>query len=501
MDDQEYENLLFRRQYFIGPEELGISGWNLTLLPDGKILSARPELEVTDWNGKHTRYVLIGYIFDPFHPERTNQDILEAIDRSRTDVGSIFEMLEDKSGHYVLFVYDEEMNIALTDACGIKQISYYCDENGKSYYSSQPALIAQKLNLLVSDEAIHYMDSAKYKKKLEPWWPVESSPYKGIRRLVPNHYLNLATNEQVRFWPNKKLKRYSLKEGTILAGELLKGICKACFQRYPIALTFTGGYDSRVLLAACKEFADQIELFSMIYRNLTEQSEDLRIPQIIATEKQLKYHQIKCDAEIPAGFQNIYERSNQGYKTDWMSLVYGRYVYFPADVLIVKGNIAEVARCSFWQDGIYPIEVTVDTLVDATALGHEPLILQSMGKWLDEAKPTEKFGYKIMDIFAWEVEAGGWQSMSHNVFALSQEEFSPFGNRRLLDIMLGVHKRYRCWPDITLEQEIIKYLWRELSEYPYFSSWNLHNYKKKFYDGDLLNFLRKIKYRLKRSIK
>ena len=87
MDDQEYENLLFRRQYFIGPEELGVSGWNLTHLPDGKILSAHPELEVTDWNGKHTRYVLIGYIFDPFHHERTNQDILEVIDRSRTDVG------------------------------------------------------------------------------------------------------------------------------------------------------------------------------------------------------------------------------------------------------------------------------------------------------------------------------------------------------------------------------------------------------------------------------
>jgi hypothetical protein len=42
MDDQEYENLLFRRQYFIGPEELGVSAWNFTHLAVGNILSAHP---------------------------------------------------------------------------------------------------------------------------------------------------------------------------------------------------------------------------------------------------------------------------------------------------------------------------------------------------------------------------------------------------------------------------------------------------------------------------
>jgi len=51
---------------------------------------------------------------------------------------------------------------------------------------------------------------------------------------------------------------------------------------------------------------------------------------------------------------------------------------------------------------------------------------------------------------------------------------------------------------MQMEQEVVRYLWPELAEFPYYSSWNLHGYKKKFYDGDLLNFFRKVRHRIKR---
>jgi hypothetical protein len=195
---------------------------------------------------------------------------------------------------------------------------------------------------------------------------------------------------------------------------------------------------------------------------------------------------------------DLFQRSTEGYKTDWINLVYGRYVNLPPDKVVFKGTITEPIRCGYWPDGIYPVEVTVDTLADVTVLGHDPFVIDAMDRWMQEANPGEKFGFKLLDLFAWEVGGGSWQAMSHSIFGFTHEEFSPFGNRKLLEIALGVNKRHRSWPNMQMEQEVVKYLWPELAEFPYYSSWNLHGYKKKFYDGDLLNFLRKVRHRIKR---
>jgi len=501
MENITLDRLLYRRQFISGPDADLYPQWNRVSMPDGDTLAAHPDLQLIDFNGRNFRFVLLGYLLDPYHPDRDNHQVLADVDNKAGDFPGLCEQLYDKSGHYILFAYHGERGIVLNDAGGLKQVYYHRDADGKTWFTSHAAMLANQLSLPISEEADHFIHSPKYKKKLEPWFPADTSPYSGVKRLIPNHYLDLDTLEQVRFWPLIKLKRYSLKKGTHLVGDLIKGTCQAGFNLFPAALTLTGGYDSRVVLAGCRDFADKMEVFSMIYRQLTEKSEDLMIAGNIAGANQLNYRYFKCDQEIPADFLELYQRSTEGYKTDWMNLVYARFTNISPDKVIFKGNIAEAIRCDFWPDGMYPVEVTVETLVDASVLGDDPFVYAAMERWMREAKPFERFGYKLLDLFAWEIEAGSWQAMSHSIFGLANEEFSPFGNRKLLDISLGVHKRHRCWPNIQLEQEVVKYLWPDLAKSPYFSSWSMHGYKKKFYDGDLLNFLRKVRHRIKRLIK
>lgn len=501
MPEIDKENLLFRRQYIYGPDVNLFPAWNQMHLPDGSNLAVHPDLQLTDLPGSRFHLVLLGYILDPVHPDRDNLQVLRAMEQDSPDYPALLEQLYDKSGHYVLFVYSGSKGYVVNDCGGLKQAYYFKDTSGRAWLTSHAALLANHLGLPISPEADHYIHSPKYQKKFEPWWPGDCSPYSGVQRLVPNHYLDLETLSTVRFWPQKKLRHYSLHEGTRLVAELLRGTCKAALNRFPAALTLTGGFDSRVILAACRDHVDQIDVFSMIYRHLTEDSEDLVIPKTIAAALKLNYQQIKCDQEVPAEFLDVYQRSTEGYKTDWLNLVFARFVHIPAEKTIIKGNIVEAVRCDFWPDGIYPVEVTAKTLVDASALGDDPFVYQNMESWMKEAQPSEKLGYRLLDLFAMEIEAGSWQAMSHSIFGIAHEEFSPFGNRKILDIMLGVPKRYRCWPDLTLEQEITKYLWKDLSEFPYYSSWSLHGYKKKFYDGDLLNMLRKIRHQLYKRIR
>jgi len=501
MEKLTQDKFLYRRQFVSGPEHDLFPTWPRLALPDGNTVAAHPDLALTGYTGKHFQLVLLGYLLDPYHPEHDNNQVLADLDEKASDFQALCEQLYDESGHYILFAYIDAHGMVLNDAGGLKQVYYHRDAAGKTWFTSHAAILANLLHLPISEGADHFIQSAKYKKKLEPWFPADTSPYEGLTRIIPNHYLDLSTMKQVRFWPLKKLKRYTLKQGTRLVGDLIKGTCEAGFSRFPAALTLTGGFDSRVVLAGCRSFVDQVEVFSMIYRQLTEESEDLVIARQISQALKLNYRSFTCDQEIPADFVDLYQRSTEGYKTDWMNLVYGRYLNVPLDKVVFKGNIAEAIRCDFWPDGIYPVEINVDTFVDASVLGHDPFVVAAMDRWMQEAKPSEKYGYKLLDLFAWEVEAGSWQAMSHSIFGFAHEEFSPFGNRKLLDISLGVHKRHRCWPNLQLEQEVVKYLWPELADFPYFSSWSMHGYKKKFYDGDLLNFLRKVRHRIKRLIK
>lgn len=499
MENKEVDQLLFRRQYLLGTSGVEYTGWKKLDIPKGYILSVHPDLDVTQYHGQNYDFTLLGYLLDPLNPSHSNQQVLKTLDLKVGDISSLLDQLYDKSGHYVLFVFNENFEIVLNDAGGLKQVLYYQDESGKPWLSSHSALIALKKNLPVSEAASRYMNSEKYKKKLEPWWPADCTPYEGVHHLQPNHYLDLKTLTPVRFWPYQKLKHYTLREGTRIMGDLLKGTCQAGQNRFKGALTLTGGYDTRVILAACRDFIDDMEVFSMLYRNLKEQDPDMVIAREIARAMKLNYHLIDCNVEIPTDFVEIYNRSTQGNKTDWIKLVYGRYTGVSKERVVYKGNIAEAGRCDFWPDGIYPVDVNVGSLVDASSLGDDPLIRNCMREWMKGALCTEKLGYKLLDTFAWEIESGGWQAMSHSIFGLANEEFSPFGNRKILDVMLGVHSRYRSWPEITLEQEIVKYLWPELANFPYYSSWSMHGHKLKWYDGTLLNFLRKIRFKLKRQ--
>lgn len=498
MDKKETEHLLFRRQYLFGPTVEARPNWLKQPMPNGNLLTVHPDLELTTYKGQRYEFVLLGYILDPLNPAHTNQQVLEVFDRAASDLRSVLDMLYDKSGHYVLFVYSQEFEIVVNDAGGLKQVFYCRDDNGKTWLSSQSALIAQQLNLPLSDGASHYINSEVFRKELEPYWPADCTPYEGVHHLQPNHYLDLKNLETVRFWPYRKLRRYSLTKGTRLMADLLKGTCDAAHQRFAGALTLTGGYDTRVILAACREFIRDMDVFSMLYRNLTEDSPDIVIARDIASRLNLNHYLVNCNLEIPSDFLEVYNRSTQGYKTDWTNLVYGRYIGVPMDKVVYKGNIAEAGRCDYWPDGIYPVNVDLSKLVDELGLGDIPFIRTSMREWMKNALFTEKLGYKLLDIFAWEIESGGWQAMSHSIFGFAHEEFSPFGNRKILDVMLGVPSRYRSWPDITLEQEIVRYLWPELATIPYYSSWSMHGFKLKWYDGALLNFLRKVRFKLKR---
>lgn len=488
----DQERLLFRRQYLYAPGISYDDSWNHLHLPGGYVLSVHPDLKISESRSDRLHMVLLGFILDPENPGKNDQEILDTL-CTASDLNALFAALEDKGGRFVLFVYGFDHPVVLNDACGLRQIFYHRDSQHQIWLSSQPALIAQHLTIGYSEEAEAYIHSDSYQSKLEPWWPGISSAFEGIYHLLPNHYFDLETSEITRFWPRKKLKKISLRKGTDLSSHLIKGIMESAHNRFPLALSLTAGFDSRVLLAASKDFAGDLRVFTMQYRRLTEKHDDIAIPKSMAAELGFSHETVVCPTEVTADFERIYQINNQGYKTDWMNIVQGRFENIPSDTVIIKGSAASIMRCSYWPDGVYPFRVTLRTLIGVSGLGKSPLVVKYFRRWMEEALVCEKYGYKLLDVFAWENEAGNWQGMSHSIFDLAHDEYCPFCNRKLIEIMLGVNPGYRCLPDVILEQKMIQTLWSELSCFPFHSSWS-QGKKKRFYDGNFLNILRWVKY-------
>ncbi len=492
--DTNLQNLLYRFQFFFGKSTLPLDNWVVTPMPDGFSLNTHPELSVTRVEANGFSATLLGFILDPDRPADSDGEILKRLCASTSSIEGFIEATEPLGGRWLIFLYHGDSGIVFNDAAGLRTAYYHVDADGNPWLGTQPGLFQLKFGFEFSEEAKGYMASPRFQEKVETWWPGDSSPFAEVKHLQPNHLFDLKTIQVRRFWPVKPLKKHSLDEGVRIAAGTLKGMIAAAYRRFPLAMSFSSGLDSRMIFSACREFSEDVFVFSMMYRHLTPESDDIRVPREVTQAVELQYHLIDARVDMTPEFAELYQRNTTGIKDDWGKLVEGRYRNVPQGRVILKGTISEIIRCRYWPLGVYPYRVTLRDLVKLSLLGDDPLVVKSFKAWMQDALPTEKLGYKLLDIFSWENEVGNWLAVGHVVNDLSHQDFAPISNRRFITAMLGVDVKYRSYPDHIMERRITATLWPELDQFPYTPS--RKKPKKRFLDGPILNGLRWVRYLL-----
>jgi hypothetical protein len=492
VEDNSYQDILYRRQFYFGLRPFGSEKWKRVTMPDGYWLSAHPDLKITQMQTGDFQVTLLGFVLDPFIPSDTDEQILARLCETARSIPDFIQLTEPLSGRWILFLYQDDNAVVFNDPCGMRTIFYHFDHEGNPWLASQPGLLGQGLGFELSAEGLRFTQSQGYLRRLEAWWPGDSSPYAEVRHLLPNHLLDFKRKTVKRYWPGKKIKNLSIKEGVKRASENFKGTVTSAHYRFPLAVSLSSGYDSRVVLSACKDFASDVYIFSKLYRKLTLESDDIRIPIEITKSLNLEHHLVDARSPMSKEFEEIYEKNVQGIRNDWGNIIENRLKQVPGDKLVMKGSNSEIVRTRYWPHGIYPYRVTLRDVIRLMNLGDDPLVVNSLREWMKDALPVEKMGYKLLDMLSWENEIGNWMGMAPLIFDLSQEEFSPFSNRELINTMLGVNPAYRSFPDHKMERMMVSYLWPELSRFPYTPSRRIP--KKRFLDGPVLNSLRWVKY-------
>lgn len=456
------DRLKFRRQFLLSPKRCeALKNWKQENVED-HILYVHQDCHFTRITTPSTDLILIGYMILPGFPDKSDTDILKNFS-SCTTTGEIAEKLYPITGRFVLIAKLSNDYFIFNDACGLKQL-FYMKYEQQVYVASQPLLFKLVTDWKEGNLYYNYLNSKYVKTHIEHWIPCGSSLYDNVHQLIPNHYLDIMNYRQVRYWPNKEIKRTNFEDALEQFTSLLKNTMTAANKRFKLALPLTAGWDSRVILSACKDIADDIFFYTLKYRKLTEDANDIKIPYIILSELGYQHHVIDCHKVADKEFLDQYKKNTHlPHINDWATIANEMYRSFPSDFVAVKGNCAEIGRCHYYHSGRHPSVSSAKKIAKLVRhWNHFSFIREGIAEWYDGIKEPEKnYGYALFDLFYWEHRMGSWQAQSQLEWDIVQQSFTPYNNRELLDIMLAVEPKYRCKPHYFFFMKSIQKLWKE----------------------------------------
>jgi len=180
------EFIRYNRQFAITKNPQWLPGWAIHRSLNRFIhISSGLELTQSD----DLRISLIGYAIDPENPRTTNKEIVERLASDTLNYASRL------GGRWVLLCEFADREFVLHDPCALRQV-FYSD----SFCASQASTAANFYGIEIDPEAkAGFLDTEFAKTNDEYWWPGDSTQYKGVRCLLPNHYLDLKTFKPHRY--------------------------------------------------------------------------------------------------------------------------------------------------------------------------------------------------------------------------------------------------------------------------------------------------------------
>jgi hypothetical protein len=464
------DRLLFRRQFVLGSRFVQeLPTWRQAKAGPGLCLTVHPDLPFRQAQDGSTSVTLLGYLLDPFDPQAADAEIVDRLHRKLQEDRSLDGLIRSTyslGGRWIL-IGDNGQSIRLFhDACGLRQVFYTQRSSSGVWCASQPGLLARLLRLDPDDEAWAFI-RAHRKRDPEYWWPVDSSPYRQARRLLPNHYLDLNTGMSHRYWPTGDITRRTLKEVVEENAPFLQGLIESAARRFDLAPSITAGKDTRLLLAASRTVRERLYCFTTLHWDLTRNSPDIAIPSRLLSRLGLPHHIIPCPSQMDREFRQIYRSNVPTARDAYGTIAQGLYESYPSEKVCVKGNVSPITGLPY-HDWLRERPGQQNGEIDPQVLGwltnrEEEFALRALARWVSDVDHSD---VDILDLFWWEDREGSWQATSQLEFDIVREVVSPFNCRLFLTITLSLPGSYRGKPAYAFHMEMARRLWPEVLQEP-----------------------------------
>ncbi len=456
------DNIRFRNQYIAT-----IRNPNLALPRSfvskslGEItIHAHPSLKVITTSRNGLDVFLIGFIIDPFSPVTSDDAILNDIAVHCDTKDKLFRRIQGLSGRFVIIYKDKDSIIALGDAGGQRQI-YYGQVDGRPVLTSSPKLFVEAVGgePIISEIKREFMKLPELEREEYAWYSDEAIDDR-LCKVLPNHYLDIK-KMRVRRIPISVADLVSFSDLVDYTACILKGGIEGILNRFEVVQPLTGGWDSRTLLAASRNFKEFIQFYVF---DLGTQA-DVVIPSLLSDRLKLNFKVIKLEKPTNAfvdlfAAEYILPRKSKVQDNFYLYQEYGN-----RNVVRVSGVGSAITK-SFY--GFTNGTVSQAMLRRFTFYpAYNRFVTNGVERWFQSAEEyCNEYGLRILDLFHWEEKEGNWGALCASEQDIAIEEFWPHANRNFLVSALRLDPRLRCSPRCFLYERLIKAMWPEVLSEP-----------------------------------
>lgn len=460
------KNLLFRRQFILTSKEIQVdASWKkvkLNKIQRSCYIYSHPDLEHTVSSNDFAELHLMGYILDPHHPEYTNRNILDNLLRSNS-FDALTAATDTLTGRFVLIHTDRENIKVLHDATGLRELFYY--NNGHDFACGSTTAILTKYLSIERDEdreINYFFNSPQFGKDNK--WLGSRTIYKGLMKLLPNHYVDLLRNRTYRYWPREERRIVELDKATRIAADILTGTFDSILKRNPIQQTMTSGWDTRLMLAASRKHSKEIGYYFIrgfkADKGLAG-SMDYLITKKIADQYNLSIQYYIQESDfIDEEFQRIFYANNLLSRPKLLWVYYYVYMNKLENLMTVsgtEGNVFFRLKSDIDRNAEHPVYFAKKYHYENFSY-----ITNSLAEWIDELKEAKRMNHTVLDLFYWEQSLGNLGAMLSTEQDIVRDELRPFNNRELVSTLGQVAPKFR-YKDYPLNYvKTIELLWPEI---------------------------------------
>lgn len=431
----------------------------------GRFIAYDPEFSCVHYlNNDGDRIgIAIGFPYHAGHgyPQHNREIRLDSACQTLEDAENA--ILPGFAGPSVLILYGRSNPTLYLSPGGEMPIVY--DPQAKRAGSTTELLLNDQQYAERFDQALHHACIGVGGS--EGWIIGDNTAHTGIKRLLPNHALDLVTWQAHRHWP-KSASDIGWIAGDDVISEICKSMaefCTASSQKFNLFVGLTAGVDTRLVLAACKNVKNNINTFTIHLPTSSTALLDTTVAKNVADGMGLKYRLLESVSGT-AEQGEAWDRA-VGHSTMHPNrLTHCTLFQFPEDATIASGLFGEVG-CG-WPYELEPLEIN-NRRIDARQVAlrlkspDDPLVVAAVERWL---APLQGYPSSvILDLAYWELRMGGWSCGQRPAQGAIRAHITPIAQRPILEYFVRLKPEEKA--DDAFVIRCLYNLWPELQKWPF----------------------------------
>mgnify|MGYP003301508977 CR=1 FL=1 len=418
---------------------------------------SRTPLQYSENNGREI--IVFGYAANVFSGQ--SEGIAETVLKSTKSLDEVIEYEKKLGGKYVIFYAENGKCFCIGDAtCSIP--IFYNTDGDDFICSCFSQLIVNRLNLKKDKELQQIRNSGKLGQAM----PYDTTPYKEIKRLLPNHYLDIESRKPVRFINScKKQEKITSVEAVRITSPMIENIIKMFSDNFKIYCPLTGGKDSRVIYAYLKKLNNgNVDSYTVWLDRFNSDRQDWDIAAEIVKIGKTNHKQISL-GEVTQEEKALMDEllGEGGYPPEAFSLSLAIQKHY-GDGAITEGDIlGQVGKCSLHRD--IPNWLASPRYFRCKLHNYSDGARKYMRKWMNEVKDSEEH-INIMDLFSVENRLGVWAAYTHLVRnTIGLVNLNCFNSRSIIYTWTAIDSSERMKGNLNVE--LIKNAYPEILSIPF----------------------------------